>query len=125
MNIYKISIIVLNLIIMSSLSYADNNATQEKNNTMSTPQVKKAPSVNKLDKLLSIIRKAPSPLSKNEKIKIEKKLLDIYPTEIETIKDINQRINHVEKENRRREAKIKNFEEELKAYQEKIEALDD
>lgn len=125
MNIYKISIIVLNLIIMSSLSYADNNATQEKNNTMSTPQVKKAPSVNKLDKLLSIIRKAPSPLSKNEKIKIEKKLLDIYPTEIETIKDINQRINHVEKENRRREAKIKNFEEELKTYQEKIEALDD
>jgi len=110
---------------MSSLSYADNNATQEKNNTMSTPQVKKAPSVNKLDKLLSIIRKAPSPLSKNEKIKIEKKLLDIYPTEIETIKDINQRINHVEKENRRREAKIKNFEEELKTYQEKIEALDD
>ena len=125
MNIYKISIIVLNLIIMSSLSYADNNATREKNNTIVIPQVKKALSVNKLDRLLSIIRKAPRPLSKIEQIKIEKKVLDIYTTEIETIKDINQRINHVEKENHRREAKIKNFEEELKGYKEKIEALDD
>jgi hypothetical protein len=100
---------------MSSLSYAENNATQEKNNTKMTL------SENKLDKLLMIIRKAPSPLPKREKIKIEKRVINIYSTDSATINDINRRINFIEKQNKQREAKIKNFEEELRVYQEKIE----
>jgi len=119
MNIYKISIIVLNLIIISNLSYADNKLTKEQNST------KKTISEDKLDKILTIIRKAPSPIPKEEKVKIEKKVVDIYTTDLATIEDINERINYIEKQNKQREAKIRNFEEELKAYQKKIETLDD
>ena len=119
MTIYKISVIVLNLIIISSLSYAENNSTREKSNTI-IPLSK-----NKLDEILMIIRKAPTPLPKDEKIKIEKKVVDIYPTNHATIEDINRKINYIEQLNKRREARIKNFEEELRVYEKQIESFDD
>jgi peptidoglycan hydrolase CwlO-like protein len=119
MKIYKISVIVLNLIIISSFSYADNNLSKEKNSKQITL------TENRLDELLTIIRKAPNPLPKDEKVKIVKKVVTIYPTDRATIEDINRKINYIEKQNRQREAKIKNFEEELKAYQKRIENFDD
>jgi len=115
MTIYKISVIVLNLIIISSSSYAESNTTREKNNT--TIPLSKS----RLDEVLTIIRKAPSPLPKKAKIKIEKKVVDIYPTDNATIEDINRRINYIEEQNKQREAKIKNFEEELRVYEKQIE----
>jgi len=118
MNIYKISIIVLNLIIISSLSYAENNLTKE-NSNIAIPLSK-----NKLDELLTIIREAPSPLPKGEKIKIERKVVDIYPNNHATIEDINRKINYIEQQNKQREARIKNFEEELQVYKKQIENFD-
>jgi len=111
MTIYKISIIVLNLVILSNLSYADSNLTKEKED--------------KLDELLSIIRKAPTPLPRITQLKIEERVVTIYPDDRATIEDINKKINYIEKQSKRREAKIKNFEEELKTYQSKIETFDD
>ena len=104
MNKYTISIIVLNLIILSNLSYADNNLTQDEEA--------------KLEQLLSIEEEPIMLLPQSEQIQSSSESRTI------TIQDINKRLKQIEKENIREKIEIETFEEKVKAYQRKIENLE-
>ena len=104
MNKYTISIIVLNLIILSNLSYADNNLSKDKEA--------------KLEQLLSIEEEPIMLLPQSEQIQSSSESRTI------TIQDINKRLKEVEKENIREKIEIETFEEKVKAYQKKIENLE-
>jgi len=103
MNKYTVSIIVLNLIILSNLSYADNNLTQDEEA--------------KLEQLLSIEEEPIMLLPQSEQIQSSSESRTI------TIQDINKRLKQIEKENIREKIEIETFEEKVKAYQRKIENL--
>ena len=104
MNKYTISIIVLNLIILSNLSYADNNLSANKES--------------KLEQLLSVQEEEPMlSLPKSEQIESSSTL------KIPTLEEINRRLKEIEQRNIQEEIELETFEEKVKAYQEKIEKL--
>jgi TolA-binding protein len=103
MNKYTVSIIVLNLIILSNLSYADNNLTQDEEA--------------KLEKLLNIKEEPILLLPQSEQVQSSSQ------ARIVTLEDINKRLKQIEKENIQEEIELETFEEKVKAYQEKIENL--
>jgi phage-related protein len=103
MNKYTVSIIVLNLIILSNLSYADNNLTQDEEA--------------KLEQLLTIEEEPMSFLPQSEQIQSSSESKKL------TIEEINKRLEQIEKQNIQEEIEIETFEEKVKAYQQKIENL--
>jgi len=103
MNKYTISVIVLNLIILSNLSYADNNLTPDKEA--------------KLEQLLSIEEEPIMLLPQSEQIQ------SFSESKKPTLEDINKRLEQIEKQNIQEEIEIETFEEKVKAYQQKIEKL--
>ncbi len=103
MSKYTISIIVLNLIILSNLSYADNNLSKDKEA--------------KLEQLLSIEEEPIMLLPQSEQIQSSSK------SKIPTLEDINKRLRQIEQQNIQEEIEIETFEEKVKAYQQKIEKL--
>jgi hypothetical protein len=103
MNKYTVSIIVLNLIILSNLSYADNNLTQDEEA--------------KLEKLLNIKEEPILLLPQSEQVQSSSQ------ARIVTLEDINKRLKQIEKENIQEEIELETFEEKVKTYQEKIENL--
>jgi len=103
MNRYTISIIVLNLIVLSNLSYAESNQTEEE----------KAKSTKQL-----IIKDAPMfLLPKSEQIEPSLK------SETITLNEINKILKEVEKRTIQEEIELENFEERVKIYQKKIEEI--
>ena len=96
MKRYEISIIVLKLIILSNLSYADNNLSVKES-------IKTEPII-----LL--------PQSEQVKSSSESKPI--------TVEDISKRLKQIEQENIREEIAINKFEKKVRAYQKKIENLD-
>ena len=103
MNKYTVSIIVLNLIILSNLSYADNNLTQDEEA--------------KLEQRLTIEEEPMILLPQSEQIQSSSK------SKIPTLEDINKRLEQVEQRNIQEEIELETFEEKVRAYQEKIEKL--
>jgi len=103
MNKYTVSIIVLNLIILSNLSYADNNLTPDKEA--------------KLEQLLSIEEEPIILLPQSEQIQSSSESRTL------TLEDITKRLEQIEKQNIQEQIEIETFEEKVKAYQEKIEKL--
>jgi peptidoglycan hydrolase CwlO-like protein len=103
MNKYTVSIIVLNLIILSNLSYADNNLTPDKEA--------------KLEQLLSIKEEPIMLLPQSEQIQSSSESRTL------TLEDINERLEQIEKQNIQEQIELETFEEKVKAYQEKIENL--
>ena len=104
MNKYTVSIIVLNLIILSNLSYADNNLSKDKET--------------KLRETLSIKEKPIVLLPQSEQIQSSSDSRTI------TIQDITKRLKQVEKENIQEKIEIETFEKKVKAYQKKIKNLE-
>ena len=106
MNRYTVSIIVLNLIILSNLSYADNNLSANKES--------------KLEQLLSVQKEEePMMLSLPQSEQIESS----STLKIPTLEEINRRLKEIEQRNIQEEIELETFEEKVKAYQEKIEKL--
>ena len=104
MNRYTISIIVLNLIILSNLSYADNNLSANKES--------------KLEQLLSVQEEKPVSLPQSKQIQSSS------TSKIPTLEDINKRLKQVEQQNIQEKIAIETFEKKVKAYQKKIESLE-
>jgi len=96
MKKYKISIIVLKLIILSNLSYADNNLSVKE----------------------SIKTEPIMLLPQSEQVKSSSESKPI------TVEDISKRLKQIEQENIREEIAINKFEKKVRAYQKKIENLD-
>ena len=105
MNRYTVSIIVLNLIILSNLSYADNNLSANKES--------------KLEQLLSVQKEEEPMLSLPQSEQIESS----STLKIPTLEEINRRLKEIEQRNIQEEIELETFEEKVKAYQEKIEKL--
>ena len=103
MNKYTVSVIVLNLIILSNLSYADKNLTQDKES--------------KIEQLLSIKEKPTILLPQSEQIQSSSASRTI------TLQDINKRLEQIEKKNIQEKIELETFEEKVKAYQKKLENL--
>jgi len=120
MKHYKIITIVLGLSLFPTLSYTNNNLNKDENATTTATLLE-----NKLDTLLALLRVKPTDLSKEEEEKLEKELLNIYPSEIEKIQAINKKIDKIEKRNTQRAIKTSQIEQELKGYEEEIKTLDE
>ena len=96
MKKYKISIIVLKLIILSNLSYADNNLSVKE----------------------SIKTEPIMLLPQSEQVKSSSESKPI------TVEDVSKRLKQIEQENIKEEIAINKFEKKVRAYQKKIESLD-
>jgi len=92
-NRYKISIILLNLIILSNLSYAENNLSKEKEEPIIL-------------------------LPQSEQIQSSSKSKRV------TIDDIKKRLKEIEQKNMLEQIEIESFEKKVRAYQRKVENLE-
>jgi len=96
MKKYKISITVLKLIILSNLSYADNNLSDKE----------------------SIKEEPIMLLPQSEQVKSSSESKPI------TVEDISKRLKQIEQENIKEEIELDKFEKKVRAYQKKLEKLD-
>ncbi len=98
MNKYNISVIVLNLIILSHLSYADNNSSKN----IESKKIEEKPIFS---------------LPQSEQVQSDSK------SKVLTLEEVNKRLEDIEKRNIQEEVELETFEERVKAYQKKIEKL--
>ncbi|RUM70577.1 MAG: hypothetical protein DSZ07_02240 [Sulfurovum sp.] len=96
MKKYKISTIMLKLIILSNLSYADNNLSDKE----------------------SIKEEPIMLLPQSEQVKSSSEAKPI------TVEDVSRRLKQIEQENIKEEIELAKFEKKVRAYQKKLESLD-